>query len=181
MATPGLRDGSSCDVQAPLLGHESGTAGSDTQRFTATSSDHQLNQCARAPSEGSLGHPYRDHRASAAGRAGELRPDPGTPRRRARRRRSSYVFCSAGGQFLAPRGELRSGWPSVPSLVPSARAPLALIADPTLVARQFGEEIPDRDGGIQIFACERHGVLAVLHGIQHDHGGAVFHPGHAVD
>src|SRR5579871_1181678 len=35
--TPGLRDGSSCDVQAPLLEHKSGTAGSDTQRFTAGS------------------------------------------------------------------------------------------------------------------------------------------------
>jgi hypothetical protein len=51
----------------------------------------------------------------------------------------------------------------------------------TSAARQFGEEIPDRDRRIQILACERHGVAAVLHRVQHDHRGAVFHKGHAVD
>src|SRR5690348_17054964 len=48
-------------------------------------------------------------------------------------------------------------------------------------ARQFGEELPDRDRRIQVLTCERHGVPAVLHRIQDDHGVAVLHPGHAVD
>src|SRR5215471_17795286 len=51
----------------------------------------------------------------------------------------------------------------------------------TSAARQFGEEIPDRDGRIQVLACERHGVPAVLHRIQDDHGGTIFHKGHALD
>src|SRR5258708_20045586 len=51
----------------------------------------------------------------------------------------------------------------------------------TSAARQFGEEIPDHDGRIQVLAFERHGGPAVLHRIQNDHGGTVFHPGHAVD
>src|SRR6202035_2255705 len=44
----------------------------------------------------------------------------------------------------------------------------------TSAARKFGEEPP-------ALAFERHGVPAVLHRIQNDHGGTVFHPGHAVD
>jgi hypothetical protein len=81
------------------------------------------------------------------------------------------VLCDAtGAQNCAGR--------QAPETEPEGDGPCAHGA---LAARQFGEEIPDRDGRIQIFACERHGVPAVLHRIQHDHGGAVFHPGHAVD
>src|SRR5712672_3816687 len=47
----------------------------------------------------------------------------------------------------------------------------------TSAARQFGEEIPDHDGRIQVLAFERHGVPAVLHRIQNDHGATVFQPG----
>ena len=89
-----------------------------------------------------------------------------------------YVFASGDGQV--PRlmlsdavGAPNCAGVSAPSIAarPNGRCPCDR---GTSAARQFGEEIPDRDGRIQIFACERHGVPAVLHGIQHDHGGAVF-------